>query len=278
MTNKISLLSQTFVYYFRNYYRSRSFYLMLILSFIVSILLTYLSFKYSSKIPTFAKAGGITLVGTTAYERVLAWLWNFILSYLPVFAAVFFGSPAISSEIETKTAFHVFTLPIPRYILLIGKYFASVLATILIAVVYTVFELAVFQYIYGFLVIGFLYAFLLTVLFIIAISAFTFLVSSIFNKNTYAYIVVLITYVLVFNAAEIVIELLYKVKPFYLLNYAETAIERVFVNLQFGITTTSNSPFPASFHTEITAALVMLIYAIVSIGAATILFERKEVK
>ena len=224
MFKRASLLKDTYVYYFRNYYRSKSFYLMFLMAILVSILLIYLSFRYQSQLSSFAHRAGLDIIGPHGDELVLAYLWTFILSLLPVFASVFFGSPAISSEIESKTAFHIFTLPIPRTILLTGKYLAAVTVTSLIVVTFTVIEIATFQYIYGIILIQFLYSFLLTILFIFSISGVTFLISSLFNKNTYAYISVLLIYLLIFNAGTIIIELLYKVTPYYLLNEAETIV------------------------------------------------------
>ncbi len=278
MISRAGLFINTYTYYLKNYYRSKSFYLMLLISILLSILLTYLSYTYLGKLSSFATGAGVSLNGSNVRERILGYLWAFVSSYLPVFASVFFGSPAISSEIESKTAFHIFTLPIPRSVLLLGKFFASVTASVLILSVFFVVELVVFQNIFGKLVIEFGESYLLTLLFILAISGVTFLVSSIFNKNTYAYITVLITYLLVFYAGSIIIELLYKVIPYYLLNEAESITSRVYIDINFGITLTSSSPAPASSHSIILSALVMFLYFFVSLGLTLMIFERKEVK
>ena len=246
MNRRIVLLKDTYVYYFRNYYRSKSFYLMFFMSILVSVLLTYLSFRYLNRLPTIANSAGLKLIGPNSQQIVLGYLWAFVLSTLPVFSSVFFGSPAISSEIESKTAYHVFSLPIPRSILLTGKFLAAVTATILIVITYSAFESIVFQYIFGHIVLKLLYSILVTFVFVFAISGVTFLISSIFNKNTYAYISVLLIYLLVFNAGTIIIELLYKVTPYYLLNEAETLVERVFLNFSFGITTSIPASISAS--------------------------------
>lgn len=278
MVSRAILLKDTYLYYFRNYYRSRSFYLMFLLSLVISGLLIYLSFKYLGDVSLFGKKFGIVTSGSDENELLFGWLWGFLLSSLPVFASVFFGSPAISSEIENKTAFHIFTLPIPRVILLAGKFLASVSVTFIIVLTYSLIEMATFQYLFGKIVIEMVNSILLTLLFVLSISAVTFMISSVFNKNTYAYISVLITYLLVFYAATIIIELLYKTVPYYLLNQASSITYRVFIDLSFGITLTSPNPFPASLSSIITNALIMFLYFLVSIGITTIIFERKEVK
>ena len=50
MTNRFAI---TYRYYFRNYYRSRSFYLMLLLVLLISGLMVYLTFRYLNKLPDF---------------------------------------------------------------------------------------------------------------------------------------------------------------------------------------------------------------------------------
>jgi ABC-2 type transport system permease protein len=251
---------------------------MFLVALTVSILVTYLSFKYLNSLTTFATNSHFTLTGTNSKERLLAYLWEFLLSTLPVFAAVFFGSPAISSEIESKTAFHVFTLPIPRSILVTGKYLASVTVTISIVLTYFIVQSIVFQYIFGHLILLELYSFLLSVGFVFAISSMTFVISSVFNKNTYAYISVLIIYLLLFNAATVIIELLYKTVPYYLLSENETIMYRVYVNVSFGITSTIPSGLPAPEHELIANLLIMFLYAVIGYGITLILFERKEVR
>ena len=278
MVNRAVLMKDTYLYYLRNYYRSKSFYLMFFISVVVAILLTYLSFRYINDLSTFISRAHLNLTGSHVNELALAYLWGFILSNLPVFASVFFGSPAISSEIESKTAFHIFTLPIPRIVLLLGKFFASVSVTILIVITYSVIQMAVFYYLFGEVIPQIFSSILLTFVFVFAISAVTFLISSIFNKNTYAYISVLIIYLLVLNAATIVIELLYKTVPYYLLNQAASITYRVFINLTFGITTVAANPAPAGYSSMISNALIMFLYFLIALGITVVLFERKEVK
>ncbi|MCL4350798.1 MAG: ABC transporter permease, partial [Candidatus Thermoplasmatota archaeon] len=267
-----------YLYYLKNYYRSRSFYLMFFMAVVVSLLLTYLSFKYLNDLAKFATNLSFIISGPTSKERILAYLWSFVLSTFPAFAAVFFGSPSISSEIETKTALHVFTLPIPRIILLIGKFLSSVTVTSAIVLTYTIFEVIVFQYLFNVLIIELLYSFLLTLMFVLAFSSVTFLISSLFNKNTYAYITALITYLLVFNAATIIIELLYSVTPYYLLNNAASITSRVYINIFFGITLSGGNTSPAPFSLIAYTSIVMFLYFIISFGITAVIFERKEVK
>lgn len=252
---------------------------MLTITLLVSALLSYFSFVYITKLPSLFPSfkGFFNTPGFS--ERLTGFLWSFVLLDLPVFASVFFGSPAISSEIETRTAFYVFPLPIPRYILLLSKYFAAVSVTIIVIMIYILVQGFVFYSIFhGIIIQAYFISMGLTILFIFSIVALTFLISTIFNKNTYAYISVFLLYFLIFNAYTIISDVLYKVVPYYLLNNSATIIERVYLNLSTEFGNSSASPYGAGTSDIISSSLVMLVYIVVSLAGALILFERKEVK
>lgn len=274
-----NLLGVVFSHYFRNYYRSRSFYLMLILIFLVSALMTYFSFKYSSNVPVFLGGAQYNSLPVETKMRIFSYLWEFVLAYVPVFASVFFGSPAISSEIESKTAFHIFSLPIGRYTLLFGKYLAAMAATIIIIAIYMIFQVANIAIIFSaFPPVQFYYSFGLIIVFVTAILSFTFMISSIFNKNLYAYITVFVIYFLVFNSLDIVFLVLYNYTPFFLLNDAANIIQRVYVNVSTSSFAVGGSLSGADPNEILLSVLVMFLYTVISLVASVIMFERKEVK
>ena len=266
-------------YYFKNYYRSKSFYLMLIISLLVSGLMTYFSLRYIDSLPQLFPRFNFSGLGNGTKEMIFGYLWAFVLLDLPVFAAVFFGSSAVSSEIENKTAFHIFPLPIGRGNLLISKYIAAVAVTALTVMVYVVIQAAVFVYLFhGLLIIAFFQSVGLLMIFIFSIMAFTFLISSIFNRNTYAYITVFLIYFLIFNASGIIIEFLYKSSPFYLLNISAQIIDQVYIDISASPFSNSFSLAPAGMGEIIRSVAVMIIYGVISISTALIIFDRKEVK
>ena len=266
-------------YYFRNYYRSRSFYLMLVISLLVSALMTFFTIRYVNKLPELLPNLNLTNIGYNTKESIFGFVWSFVLLDLPVFASVFFGSSAISSEIENKTAFHIFTLPIGRSSLLLSKYLAAVFVTILTVLVYLIVEAATFLYVFPVPLVGAYYNGLwLLVVFIFSMTALTFMISSIFNKNTYAYITVFLIYFLIFNAYQLISEFLYKTTPFYLLDSASNIVEKVYINVTLSPFNFNFSLSPVGNGEILQAIIVMLIYTLVSLATALIIFERKEVK
>lgn len=266
-------------YYFRNYYRSRSFYLMLAISLLVSALMTFFTVRYVNKLPEIFPSLNLTNISIATKESIFGYVWSFVLLDLPVFASVFFGSSAISSEIENKTAFHIFTLPIGRSSLLLSKYLAAVFVTIVTVLVYLVIQAATFLYVFPVPLVGSYFdALWLLIIFIFAMTAFTFMISSIFNKNTYAYITVFLIYFLIFNAYQVISEFIYKSTPFYLLDTASGIVEKVYINVSLSPFNFNFSLTPVGMPEIIQAVIVMAIYTIVSIAVALIIFERKEVK
>ncbi len=278
MSNSLRVFAITTGYYFKNYYRSKSFYLMLVIIVLVSALLGYFSLRYIGDLPKIFP--GISRFGFTnmVKESVLGYVWSFVMTDLPVFAAVFFGSSAISSEIENKTAYHIFPLPISRFSLLASKYIAAVSVTIIVISIYIAIQAGVFFYLFGSIIPALLQSYLLLIVFIFSIMALTFLISSIFNKNTYAYISVFLVYFLVFNAYLIVEELLFKTTPYYLLNVAASIINNVYLNASSGLFSSSMTLNLPSLSDILRSAIIMVIYGVVSFAAAAIIFERKDVK
>ena len=273
------LLGTVTWYYFRNYYRSKSFYFMVVITLLVSALLSYFSFNYVNRIGSIFPGANLTDIGTFAREQIFGYLWSFVLLDLPVFASVFFGSPAISSEIESKTAYHIFTLPIGRTKLFVSKYLAAVAATLLTVLIYVAVQAAVFiSLFHGLLIYPFYESIGLLIVFIFAIVAFTFLISGIFDRNTYAYITVFLIYFLVFSAFQIIVEFLYRETPFYLLNVAASIVERVYININPDPFRTSFTFAPAGQSDILLSLAVIAMYWIVSLSAGIIMFERKEVK
>jgi ABC-2 type transport system permease protein len=148
--------------------------------------------------------------------------------------------------------------------------------TLSVLVIYLIFQGGVLLYIFGTLPVNYFSSIGLLVVFTFSIVAFTFLVSSIFNRNTYAYISVFLIYFLVFEAINVISEFLYKTTPFYLLDNAADIISKVYVNAGTGLFTSSLSINPAPMSEVLSSVLIIAIYGIISIAAALVIFQRKE--
>ncbi|KQB36217.1 ABC transporter permease [Acidiplasma cupricumulans] len=272
----MSKLLTVYLQYIKNYYRSKSFFLMLFLIIIISAMMVYFSFKYVNDLPKILGSNALPLDLKIA---LFYFLWSLILLYIPVFASVFFGSPAISSEIENKTAFYIFPLPINRHKLFVGKFLAAFSVTLVIVLIYIIVEAATLSFIFKKPPeIYFYYSLVLLILFVLSMTSLTFMISAIFNKNTYAYISVLLIYYIVFYAGSFIIELLYKIDPFYLLSDAASIIQRVYVNINTEDFFARQSLAPAPFPDIMLAGLIMFVYFVATFVIGLFLFDRKEVQ
>lgn len=277
METPLESLSTVYSYYLKNYYRSKSFYLILSLVIVASILMVFMSIRYLPKIDALFSSGGP--VPAILKDKVVLYLWSYVMSDLPVFAAVFFSSPAISSEIENRTAFHIFSLPLDRSVLLLGKYLAAASASLISMAVFIVAEIATALYLFPDISIAPIFvSFAMLVVFILAISAFTFMVSSFFNKNIYSYITTFIIYFIVFDAANLILSILYNYNAFFLLDNAASIIPRIFLNVSPTVFGSQFSLNGAPLGNILLSLSVMLLYIIISLVVALVIFERKEVR
>lgn len=250
---------------------------MLILVVIISFMMAYLTIKYHDAIPAFIGGSVYSSLSPALKERVFNYLWAFGLSNFPVFASVFFGSPAISSEVEFNTAFHIFPLPISRYTLLIGKFLAALSVTVLLVTIYMSVQLFVMNYVFASgPILQFYFSYVIAVLFVTAIMSFTFMISSIFTKNLYAYITVFVIYFLIFNSLGLVFQLIYNIETPFLLSSAAGMIARVYIDIDPSTLLGGGSLSPASFPEIMVSVLVMVLYTAISLAIAVVMFERME--
>lgn len=257
---------------------------MLFLDLLILGLFTYFSFKYQNRLPAifsaFKGSGPGTTVSASLVRSGFNYIWSFVLQLLPVFAAVFFGSPALSSEIESRTAFNVFPLPVSRFVLHLGKFFAALTVTAVILGIFALGQFIDFLLVYHIFENSTFYiSILLSIVLAFSILSITFLVSSIFNKNLYAYITVFLLYFLIFNAINIVFEFLYGYAPVYLLSNAASIVYRVYINFDpFTFTLGAGSISPAPTSSIILDTSIMFLYALVTLAVSLIIFDRREVK
>ncbi len=266
-----------FRYYFVSFYRSRSFYFMLSVISIAGAMLTYLTMKY------FLHYSGISIFQSISSllseQQILGFIWTYVGSYVPVFAAVFFGSSAISGEIESRSAYSVFPLPVSRTSLMIGKYFASLLAGFLIVIYYYAFFAVNTIIVLGTLDTGtFTLSLALSLAFLSSLLSMTYLVSTLFNRATYSYITVFIIYFLIFTALNYVIQLLYNYFPFYLLNNTSSVISRVYLNFNPNNLFLTQNILPLSMDEALLYTGVFFAYTLICFIAAVFIFQEKEVK
>jgi len=75
------------------------------------------------------KINGVNAAGATVFGLMM---WLLYIRFIIPILGVFFGTSLIADEVEDKTITYLFTRPIPRGSVLLGKYLAYVACTILL--------------------------------------------------------------------------------------------------------------------------------------------------
>jgi ABC-2 type transport system permease protein len=75
------------------------------------------------------RINGATVTGSTVFGLII---WLLYIRFIIPILGVFFGTSLIADEVDDKTITYLFTRPIPRRAVLLGKYLAYVVCTILL--------------------------------------------------------------------------------------------------------------------------------------------------
>jgi ABC-type transport system involved in multi-copper enzyme maturation permease subunit len=75
------------------------------------------------------RINGATAAGSTVFGLMM---WLLYIRFIIPILGVFFGTSLIADEVDDKTITYLFTRPIPRSAVLLGKYFAYVACTVLL--------------------------------------------------------------------------------------------------------------------------------------------------
>jgi len=265
-----SSLAQVWIitrYEIRNYFRSRRFLILLVITFLITgvftIALAYL------RAP---RTNATSVQALSFYE----FWWQFVPDIIVVFCAVFFGGDAISGEFQNKTGYFLVGNPIRRSSIYIGKFLASLIASVMIIALFTAFAIGNGLFYLGAVVpVQFVEAILFSLVYLVAGLGFTYLFSSLFKSGTLSSIVTFILLILGFSLIDSLVSF-YKTEPWFSLGYASSIIANVFI-----------VPYPdhiitlpdgsASYTATIPEGLaIMMAYFLATILLGLFLFERKE--
>jgi ABC-2 type transport system permease protein len=75
------------------------------------------------------RVNGVRMAGTSIFGLMI---WFLFLRFIVPVLGVFYGTSLIADEVEDKTITYLFTRPIPRSAVLLGKYLAYLASTVLI--------------------------------------------------------------------------------------------------------------------------------------------------
>ena len=213
-----SSLMQTFItmkYTLLDYIRSRRFYIMLIITALISILLTVIVGYYR---PQSFLASDLTFYSN--------W-WGSAVTFVIVLSGIFFGGDAISSEFQNKTGYFVAPNPIRRSSMYIGKLLAAFIASTVILGVFAVITIGNGLFYFSSIPYQFGESLLFSLLYLIAVLGFTFLFSSLFKSSAMSIIVTAILFLFVFSLIQTLVSALVQIEPWFILTYGSQIIGNV---------------------------------------------------
>jgi len=260
----------TMKYTFLDYFRSRRFFILLVITLLISALLTFIVGYYRPA--TFLSSDLSFYSG---------W-WGMSVTFVIVLSGIFFGGDAISGEFQNKTGYFGVPNPIRRSSIYVGKWLAAFIAATVILVVFTAITVGNGMYYFGLTVP---YQFGLSVLlawfYLAAVLGFTFFFSSLFKSSSISILVTAILFLFAFTLIETLVADLVQVEPWFILTYGAGIVGNVLT-----------VPYPEHVHTQtfgqgrisittynatIPEGIAILgLYFIITAILGLVLFERKE--
>ncbi len=255
-----------------DYFRSRRFFILLVIALVISAILTGVIGYY--------RPAGFMASSLGFYA---GW-WGMSATFVVALSGIFFGGDAISGEFQNKTGYFTLPNPVRRSSIYVGKWLAAFIAATIILAIFAAITLANGVYYFG---LDLPYQFGESVLFawfyLAAVLGFTFFFSSLFKSGSYSILVTAILFLFAFTLIQELVSSLAQVEPWFILSYGSQIIGNV-LTVTYPPHTVVTSIGPAgrglsftTFNVGILEGLVIIsIYFIVTAVLGLALFERKE--
>jgi len=200
------------------------------------------------------------------------------VAILVIVGATLFAGDAIVSEFQNRTGYLLFPKPVKRWVLLAGKFLASMAAMFLVLLVYYAIVLALGLVITGgFSVLG-VESLLLAMMYSVAALSVGYLISSIMSGTTGAQVLTFAMFLFIFT---MVVRLLTvgDVKPWFILTFAGDVIGYITQEpYPVEVTPTGEGPIAvSSFVPDVGVSMaVMVVYVLASLALTYFFFKRRE--
>ena len=271
LPSSVSQIGTITKYELINYFRSRRFFVLLIIGLIISALLT-------------------TLVG---YYRPASFLsstlnfysswWAGSITFVIILSGIFYGGDAISGEFQNKTGYFLVANPLRRSSIYVGKWLGALVASVTVLAVYVAITIGNGLYYFGAYVPSqMLEAVAFSLLYLIAVLGFTFFFSSLFKSSSMSILVTALLFLFVFMIIQTLVTELVHIEPWFMLTYGSQIITNALTD-PYPTTVTTRIGFGpnASTLTQYAVTIpeglaIMIIYFIATAILGLVFFERKE--
>src|SRR5712692_11760643 len=222
--SSISQVGTVTKYELLNYFRSRRFFILLIIGLIISGLLTGLVAYYG--VSTLAPCPTITC-SSPVLSFYSFWCANSI-TFVIVLSGIFFGGDAISGEFQNKTGYFLVANPLRRSSIYVGKWLGAFIASMIVFAVFAGITFGNATYYFGFdIPYQFVESMLFSILYLMAVLGLTFLFSALFKSSAMAITVTAILFLFAFMLLETVLNNLLGIEPWFIITYGAGIIGNV---------------------------------------------------
>jgi ABC-2 type transport system permease protein len=209
---------------------------------------------------------------------------NFV-SILMVLSATFFGSDAINSEFQQRTGYALFPSPIRRRIILLGKYAASALSSLLAVSLYYAIIIVSALAIYGTFPDELILSYYLAVVYMLSIMAFAFFLSSVMKGTTGSAVLTFFLLMMILPIIGVVLHSA-NIDPWFSITEAGGIVSSILTMppsigggaggplQQTGAA--ASIPYPLYLPKVGSSLIVMVNYLIITLLASLYVFERRE--
>lgn len=262
LPSSVSQVGTVTKYELLNYFRSRRFYVLLIIGGIIGGLLTALVGYYR---PSTFLASPLGFYSS--------W-WANSVTFVVILSGIFYGGDAISGEFQNKTGYFLVANPLRRSSIYIGKWLGALTASMIMLVVFAAITLGNGIYYFGLNVPYQMWdSLLFSILYLIAVLGFTFFFSSLFKTTSMSILVTAILFLFAFMLVQVLVEGLVKTEPWFLITYGAEIIGNV---LMATYPTAGTQGFGAYVTTIPEGLAILSAYFVVTAVLGLLLFERKE--
>src|SRR5437660_11650592 len=203
-----------------NYFRSRRFFVLLIIGIVISAIFTAVVGYY-----------GIAYLNLTSALGFYSFWWGNSITLVVILSGIFFGGDAISGEFQNKTGYFLVGNPLRRSSIYIGQWIVALTASLIIFAIYA--AIAVGNGIYYFganIPYQFGDSLVFSVLYLIAVLGFTFFFSSLFKSSSMSILVTAILFLFAFSLIELILSGLAQIEPWFIITYGSGIIGNVLMD------------------------------------------------
>jgi ABC-2 type transport system permease protein len=250
-----------------NYFRSRRFFILLAIGFVISGLLTGLTAylgvaNIAPCLPPDCKTPSIAFY---------SFWWGGSIPFVIVLSGIFFGGDAISGEFQNKTGYFLVGNPLRRSSIYVGKWLGALIASMIILAVYAAITVGNGLFYFGNIPYQFGESLVFSILY--------FFFSSLFKTSAMSILLTAILFLFAFNLIQLIVSSLVQIEPWFIITYGSGIIGNV---LSDTYPTTQTIRGPAGRDRFTYAATIpegiaiLLAYFVVTAVLGLLLFERKE--